>query len=231
MATSQTNTLDSGHRERLRQRFIKVGLIGFSPHEVLELVLTLAIPRKDVKERAKELIARFGSLRGVLDASENDLRSVPGISDASITALRVIKGVATLYLQQTAEKSESFTEPDILYNFWRMRIGSLKNEVFEVGYLDSGHRLLSDGIETLEEGTVDRAAVYPRKVVESALRRRAAALVLAHNHPNGNPQPSDQDKILTRAIVLAAETVQISVLDHLIVTSDSILSFRKEGLI
>jgi DNA repair protein RadC len=86
-------------------------------------------------------------------------------------------------------------------------------------------------VETLEEGTVDRAAVYPRRVVEAALRNNAAALVFAHNHPNGNVQPSEQDKVLTRALVLAAQTVQIKVLDHLIVSSDHVFSFRKEGLL
>lgn len=219
------------HRLRLRRRFMSVGLRGFAPHEILELVLTLAIPRQDVKARAKELLDRFGTLRGVLDASEVELRGIKGISDAGIGALRVIKDVATLYLQQTAEGSRSFAEPEALHDFWRMRIGSLKNEVFEVGYLDSGHRLLPDGIETLEEGTIDRAAVYPRKVIESALRRGAAAIVMAHNHPNGKADPSDHDKILTRAVVLAAATVQISVLDHLILTADSVFSFRREGLI
>ena len=111
------------------------------------------------------------------------------------------------------------------------RIGALPNEVFQVGYLDSGYRLLRDGVETMEEGTIDRAAVYPRRVVEAALRRSAAALVFAHNHPNGNVQPSDLDKTLTRALVLAAATVQIKVLDHLIVSPDHVFSFRKEGLL
>jgi len=107
----------------------------------------------------------------------------------------------------------------------------LANEVFQVGYLDSAYRLLRDGVETLEEGTIDRAAVYPRRMVETALRRGAAALVLAHNHPNGNVQPSEQDKLLTRALVLAAETVQLKIVDHLIVSTADVFSFRKAGLL
>src|SRR2546426_407478 len=118
-----------------------------------------------------------------------------------------------------------------LARFWRLRIGALSNEVFQTGYLDSGYRLLRDGIETLEEGTADRAAVYPRRVIEAALRRGAAALVFAHNHPNGDVQPTEQDKVLTRALVLAATTVQIKVLDHLIVSPDNVFSFRQEGLL
>ena len=115
--------------------------------------------------------------------------------------------------------------------FWRARIGALPNEVFEVGYLDSGYRLLRDGVERLEEGTIDRAAVYPRRVIEAALGRGAFAIALAHNHPNGAVTPSEQDKVLTRAIVLAAETVSLRVVDHLIVSPGEAFSFRKAGLL
>jgi len=220
-----------GHRKRLRDRFLKAGLDGFADYEVVELVLTLAIPRSDVKPAAKALLARFGSLRGILDAAPEELRQVDGVGKVAPAALRIIREVASLYLQQSAEQHDSFVDPEALYLFWRMRIGALSNEVFQVGYLDSGYRLLRDGIETLEEGTVDRAVVYPRRVVQAALRRGAAALVFAHNHPNGDLRPSEQDKLLTRALVLAAETVQMRVLDHLIVTTDQVFSFRKEGLL
>ena len=100
-----------------------------------------------------------------------------------------------------------------------------------MAYLDSGHRLFRDGVERLEEGTIDRAAVYPRRVVESALRRRAPVLVLAHNHPNSDVKPSEQDKVLTRALVIAAETVQLKIFDHLIVSPDESFSFRRAGLL
>lgn len=112
-----------------------------------------------------------------------------------------------------------------------MRIGALQNEVFEVDYLDSGYRLLRDGVETLEEGTTDRAAVYPRRVIEAALRHRAFGVVLAHNHPSGTVTPSEQDNLFTRAIVLAAETVSVRVIDHLIVSASEAFSFRKAGLL
>lgn len=220
-----------GHRKRLRERFLKNGLQGFADYEVIELLLTLAIPRLDVKEPAKALISRFRNLKGILDAPLEELRAIQGIGTVTPVALRIIREAASVYLQQCAEDRNSFADPEALFLFWRTKIGALPNEVFEVGYLDSAYRLLREGIERLEEGTVDRAAVYPRRVMEAALRRGAAALVFAHNHPNGEVHPTDQDKLLTRALVLAAATVQIRVLDHLIVSTDKVFSFRKATLL
>lgn len=220
-----------GHRKRLRERFMKAGLDGFADHEVVELLLTLAIPRSDVKRPAKALIERFGSLRAILDAPVEELRQVKGIGSVAPVALRIIRAAATLYLQQHAEAGEPTADEGTLEITWRTRIGALRNEVFEVAYLDAARRLLRDGIERLEEGTTDRAAVYPRRVVESALRRGAAALVLAHNHPNGHVEPTEQDKLLTRALALAAETVHLKIVDHLIVSVDAAFSFRKAGLL
>ena len=221
-----------GHRQRLRERFLKSGLAGFAEHEVVELILTLAIPRRDVKGPAKALLARFGNLRGVMDAPRSELQAVAGVGEIAATALRVIRAAATLYLQQASEdEPEVLSDPRRLSDFWRMRIGALKHEVFAVAYLDSAYRLLRDGVETLQEGTIDRAAVYPRRVAAAALRREAAAIVLAHNHPNGRLQPSEHDKLITRAIVLAAETVGLRVVDHLIVAAQDTFSFRQEGLL
>lgn len=221
----------TGHRRRLRDRFEKSGLDGFAEHEVIELLLTLAIPRADVKQPAKELLARFGNLRGILDAPLDELRAVRGIGSVTPVALRIIRATGDLYLQQQAEGRDSFAEPETLFRFWRSRIGALPHEVFEVAYLDSAYCLLRDGIENLEQGTIDRAAVYPRRAMEAALRRGAAALVFAHNHPNGGVQPSEQDKTLTRALALAATTLQIKVLDHVIVSADEVFSFRAAGLL
>jgi DNA repair protein RadC len=220
-----------GHRQRLRERFLNSGLDGFGDYEVVELLLTLAIPRADVKDSAKHLIAHFGNLRGILDAPIEELQAVNGIGSVAPVALKIIRAAATLYLQQSAEDTNLAADHEPLATFWRMRIGANPNEAFEVAYLDSGYRLLHDGVDRLEEGTIDRAAVYPRRVVESALRRGAAAIVLAHNHPNGDVKPSEQDKLLTRALVMAAETVQLRIVDHLIVSPDESFSFKKAGLL
>lgn len=220
-----------GHRKRLRDRFRKSGFSGFAEHECVELLLTLAIPRSDVKKQAKALLNRFGSLRGILDAPPAELESVDGIGEVAAVSLKVIRDAATLYLQETSEGATVLRDPDRLSDFWRMEIGHLKHEVFAVAYLDTAHRLVRDGVETLQEGTIDRAAVYPRSVVEAALRREAAAVVLAHNHPNGNLEPSEHDKLVTRAITLAAETISLRVVDHLIVSASETFSFRKAGLL
>jgi len=220
-----------GHRARLRDRFLKSGIQGMADYEVVELLLTLSIPRKDLKKPAKRLIHKFGNVKGILEAPLAELRSVEKIGTVTPVALKIIRAAATIYLQQNAEGREVLTDTASMGDFWRMKLGGLTNEVFQVGYLDSGNRLLRDGVETLEEGTIDRANVYPRRMVESALRRGAAALVLAHNHPNGNVQPSEQDKFLTRTLVLAAEAVQLKIADHFIVSACEVFSFRKAGLL
>lgn len=220
-----------GHRQRLRDRFMRTGLDGFAEHEIVELLLTLAIPRRDVKPAAKELVRRFGGLRGLLDAPVEDIRTVPGIGDVAPVALKIVRETAALYLRKEGEAAPFLGDAGKLVDFWRMRLGGLRNEAVQVAYLDAGYRLVRDGVETLAEGTIDRAALYPRRVVESALRRGAAAIVIAHNHPNGVAAPSDADTTLTRAIVRALDTVSIRLLDHIIVAGDTHFSFRNAGLL
>lgn len=220
-----------GHRSRLRARFVKGGFNGFSDHEIVELILTLSIPRVDVKERAKELLKRFGSLRGLLDAEPNEISGVEGIGDVSAVSLKIIRETAFLYLKQRAQSNQYLRNPEGILDFWKARLGSCKVEVFQVAYLDTSGLILHDGVETITEGTIDRAMVYPRRIIESAIKRGAAAIVLAHNHPNGDPTPSEQDKLITRAVVLAAEAVGISVIDHVVVTVNTVFSFRSEKLL
>jgi len=229
--TEATAPGSEGHRGRLRERFLSVGLEGFAEHEVLELLLTLAIPRRDVKPQAKRLLDCFGSLRQVLNAPRGTLTSIEGIGDAAVTALGIVRAVAEMYLRQGVESSSTALQLAELSAFWQMRIGALSHEVFEVAYLDSAYRVLPGGIERLAEGTLDRAAVYSRRVMEAAVSRHAAALVFSHNHPNESAEPSEQDKLLTDALILAAQSLEIKVVDHLIVTKENVFSFRKEGLL
>ena len=228
-----------GHRNRLRERLKKAGLASFQDYEAVELLLTLAIPRKDVKIPAKEAIKRFGSFRGVLDAPFEELRKIPGIGEVAPFAIRFIREAATLYLQprsqadltlkRTEPETISLEDPKILFNYCMAALGANTDEVFKVIYLDSRFKVIDH--ETLTEGTIDRATVYPRKVMESALKKKASILIFAHNHPDGNINPSDHDKTLTRALLLAAKTLNITVYDHLIVSKDEVFSFRGAGLL
>lgn len=162
-----------GHRQRLRERFLKSGLESFPDYEAVELLLTLAIPRKDVKIPAKLAIERFGSLRGVLDAPIEELRKIPGLGEVAHVALRIIREAANRYLQQKSQENFSLTDQGAVLDYCRAALGALPNEVFKVFYLDSRYRILGD--ETLEEGTIDRASVYPRRVMDAALHNHAAA--------------------------------------------------------
>ncbi len=221
----------SGHRRRLRERFERGGFAVFAPHERLELLLTLAIPRSDVKPQARALMSRFGSLRSVLDAAPDELRRVPGIGAATPTVLRIIREAAALYLQEGVEERRVLDSPTALAAFWRTRLTGLDHEVFEVAHLDSGLRLLRDGVQTLQHGTVDRATVYPRMVVEAALQRGASAVVVAHNHPAGDPTPSQADIDITRALSVACAALQIRLLEHLVIGRDGVFSMRAADLL
>ncbi|QYY36139.1 DNA repair protein RadC [Ruficoccus sp. ZRK36] len=224
-------TPGEGHRARLRQRFLKSGFDGFADHEIVEVLLTLCIPRRDVKAPAKALLQRFGSVRGILDASPEQLREIAGIGEVAPVALRIIRESAGLYLRQRAEARSLLDGVDELIDFWRARLGGLRHEVFEVAYLDKRYQLLPDGVQRLEEGVPDRTTVYPRKVMQAALARHAVFIVVAHNHPSGQLKASSEDLHLTRCLISAANAVGLTLLDHLIVTPDDALSFLDQGLL
>jgi len=228
---TDNNTHCQGHRSRLRQRFQQSGFKGFNEHEIIELLLTLCIPRKDVKQPAKQLLDEFKSLHGILNASAEELSQIKGIGNVAPVALQIIREAASLYLFQSAEKGPLLNSSEKLELFWQARLKYLSFEVFEVAYLDSRYRLLSNGVERLQTGTINHTVVYPRKVLESALRRSAYAIVLAHNHPSGKAVPSNHDIKLTRVLLNATSFLNIEILDHLIIADKEIFSFRRNGLI
>lgn len=221
----------SGHRARLRNRFEKTGFHGFAEHEIVEILLTLCIPRSDVKPLARSLVKRFGNLKGVLDAPADALKEHKGIGSVAPVALRLIREAASLYLRQDLEEKPILNSIDKLADFWRIRIGDLKHEVFEVAYLDRSYGLMHEGVERVQEGDLDRAAVYPRRILEAAIKKKAAGLVFAHNHPVGQPTPSPEDRTLTQALTEAAQAVGIQVIDHIIISPIGMFSFRRSGLL
>lgn len=222
----------AGHRQRLRERFQSAGFQGFADHEKLELILTLCIPRKDVKQPAKDLLKRFGSLRQVLDATPGELQTVPGVGTVTPVALQVIREASSLYLQQSSEQhAEPVRSIQGIADIFRTRLAGLKHEVFEVMFLDSDLRPLPNAIERLEEGVVNQTPIIPRKILERCLKRGASGIVIVHNHPSGNLQPSSNDLRLTKSIQAATQAVDIRLLDHLIVGPDRSLSFKREKLL
>ncbi|MDR0351554.1 MAG: DNA repair protein RadC [Puniceicoccales bacterium] len=222
----------NGHRNNLREKFLRAGFQCLNNHEILELILTLCIPRKDVKPQAKELLRYFGSLNAVLDADIETLQEVKGVGRITAISLHIIKDSAALYVQKSVEdpksKLDTFEE---LEKFWRIKIGGLSYEVFEVAYLDSRLRLIKNGIKRISEGIADRTNVLPRKIVDHALRKDAAALVIAHNHPAGSETPSIHDRLITKSLSALCEPLCLRLVDHLIITNNSIFSFKKANML
>lgn len=220
----------AGHRQRLRERFLHAGISAFSNHEILELLLTFVLPRKDVKPVAKLLLTRFHSVRNVIDAPLEDLKTIPGVGEISAIGIKFIKNFAELYLQQPLLTSPwTLDNNEQLERFWRMRLGGLKFEVAEVAFLDTQLRLLQDGVIRISEGVVDRTCIQPRKIMEYALKKNAHAIIVAHNHPSGSVLPSDADCYITQSIKKAAETLDLRFIDHLIIGATEIYSFRRSG--
>lgn len=227
MSSTPEGHSGQGHRARLRERFERAGLRGFSEHEVVELLLTLCIPRRDVKPLAKVLLQRFGSLRAILDADLAQLREIEGMGNVAPIALKIIRETTSLYLEQGLAKGPRMDSVKLIAETWLARLGGLKVEVFEVMYLDTQYQLVHDGIVRIAEGTVDRAAVYPREVIAGALRHSASFIALAHNHPSGRCEPSEQDQRLTERIIEAAQPLGIRVLDHIIIAGNDYYSFAR----
>lgn len=217
------------HRKRLRERFQKAGAEGLHGYELLELLLTYAIPRKDVKPLAKSLIRRFGSLSGVLDASQRELEEIPEMGPTSATLIRVTKELFGAYLVERMMHRDLLTSPQAAVEFARVKLAGHPHEAFMVLYLNTKNEVIE--YESVHEGTVDRAVVYPRRIIESALAHHAAGLILVHNHPSGHPEPSEEDKHLTRAVAEAARTMDIRVVDHVVVGKHDYVSFVEEGLL
>jgi DNA repair protein RadC len=213
----------------MRDRFRRHGLESFQEYEALELLLLYVARQRDMKPVAKRLIERFDSFKEVLDASVEELESVSGVGPAASTLIHFVRQAATRYLQQTAQTDFSPDDPAALIDYCRIGMGALPNEQFRLLSLDASFKLV--GEDTIADGTIDQATVYPRKVVEAALARRATTLIFCHNHPNGDVTPSDFDKTVTRALVLAARTVNLTVYDHLVVSRDAHFSFREQGLL
>ena len=223
---------NAGHRERLRQRFLRSGFDSFAEHEIIELLLTFCLPRKDVKPIAKSLLRKFKNIRGVFDADVDKLRTVQGIGNVAATGIVFVKHLMQKYFQENATEDhrDALNSYDQLGRFWQLRLAGLNYEVFEVAFLDTHLRLIEDGVKRISEGVVERTQISVRKIMEQALSKNAHAIIVAHNHPSGSPLPSEVDRLITQKIEKISETLGIRFIDHVIVGRSALYSLKKSSL-
>ncbi len=220
---------NEGHRQRLREKFLNSGLDGFHDYEIIELLLTLGTPRSDCKQPAKDALKKWGSLKAVLEAPPKELKKIKGIGDHNVFGLKLTQDVARRYLADRIVDMDYIQSSEDVLNYLRHNLRDKSQELFMVIYLNGRNQILK--METLFEGTLNTSAVYPREVVKKALENDASALVLVHNHPNGNPSPSQEDLTITKKLKEAAKTIDIYIHDHLIIAGNDVYSFADHGLI
>ena len=217
------------HRARLRERFLRGGSDGLHDYEMLELLLFRAIPRRDVKPLAKKLLQTFGDFNGAISATPARLAQVGGVGDAVICELKIVEAAAHRLARARVMHRHALSSWSALMSYCKTTMAHLDTEQFRILFLDRKNVLIAD--EEQARGTVDHVPVYPREVVKRALELNASALILVHNHPSGDPTPSQSDIDMTRQIEVAARGVGITVHDHVIVGKEHDTSFRSQGLL
>lgn len=217
----------TGHRDRLRERFLAAPE-ALPDYEILELLLFMAIPRRDVKPIAKILIARFGNLAGVLNAGAAELTGVEGVSENTAAALQTIRAAGLRLLKQEIVQRPVLASWQRLLDYLHAAMAHEKKEHFRLLFLNKKNELIADEVQ--QSGTVDHTPAYPREIMKRALEVGATALILVHNHPSGDASPSKADIEMTKQILAAAAPFNIMVHDHLIVSRTGTVSFKSLGL-
>ncbi|MEO0387422.1 MAG: DNA repair protein RadC [Pseudomonadota bacterium] len=217
------------HRTRLRERFFRAGPQALEDYELLELVLFRAIPRRDVKPLAKDLIAAFGDFNHVVSAPPARLSEVGGVGESVIHELKIVEAAAHRLAQAKVIGRNALSSWDALMRYCKTAMAHRETEQFRILFLDRKNVLIADELQG--RGTVDHVPVYPREVVKRALELNASALILVHNHPSGDPAPSNADIEITRQIADAAETLGLRVHDHVVIGKEDNASFRSLGLL
>jgi len=217
----------AGHRARLRERFIKTGGQGLADYEVIELLLTFAVPRRDTKPIAKELFRRFKNIQSIMEAPLEELTKVTGVGENAAFLIKFFLEAPAYYLRERIKKREYLHSAGEVLEYLQVSMMSLKHEVFRVIFLNAKNEIITT--ENLHEGTLNHALVYPRKIIEKALHFNASGLIFVHNHPSGHAKPSPQDHEITRNLVFAARMMDIEVFDHIIIGHGDYYSFAEEG--
>ena len=229
MRSASQRQNSEGHRKRLRQKFLKSGLEGFHDYEIVELLLTLGTPRRDCKASAKEVLKKFGSLRSVLEAPAEELSTVYGIGSNNVIGLKLAQAIALRYLRDKVVGQDFLRSSEEVIDYLRLNLRDRNREVFLVVFLNGRNQIMA--MEELCAGTLTTSAVYPREVIERTLKNKAAALVLVHNHPSGNSQPSTEDLKITKRLKDAADSIDVTIHDHIIIAGDNFYSFADHGIL
>ncbi|MCL4104988.1 UNVERIFIED_CONTAM: hypothetical protein GTU68_018695 [Idotea baltica] len=228
-SSSQQPSYLRDHRQRLRDRFLTGGAKAMPDYELLELVLFRAIPRRDVKPLARSLMDIFGDFNSVLSASGDRLSEISGVGPAVVLELKLVEAAAQRLSRARIMQRPVLTNWDQLLTYCHMAMAHLETEQFRILFLDNKNILIAD--EAVANGTVDHVPVYPREVVKRSLALNACALILVHNHPSGDPSPSEADIQMTHNIAAALNTMGITLHDHLIIGKSAEISFRGQGLL
>lgn len=215
-----------GHRKRLKERLLR-SPDGLADYEILELLLGYAIPRRDTKPLAKELLQRFGSLRGLFKARDEDVMDTPGIGPGVIALFATWREFFSRVQEGAVQDRQIFSHPSTVAEFAMSRLGHLRTEEFWVALVDNKNRLMH--WQQVSRGTVDQTPVYPREILRLVLQHQASGMILVHNHPGGDPRPSVQDQELTRRLQRAAREMDVRVLDHIVVSDEDYYSFQAQG--
>lgn len=219
----------AGHRERLRKKFLQAGLDGFLDYEVIELLLTLGTPRKDCKQQAKEAIKKFGNLQGVFEASAQELQQIKGVGHENIFGIKLFQALSERFAKEKIPKKILLDSPETVVGYLQKKIGGLKKENFYILAIDTRNNLINT--QEISVGSLTASIVHPREVFKEAIRSSAASIILAHNHPSGDPEPSEDDLTITKRLAEAGKIMGIDVLDHIIVTKSKVFSFKEKKLI
>ena len=231
------NEKDSqGHRERIKEKFLKNGIDGFAEYEILELLLTYCIPRKDTKPIAKELLNKFKSLDNIFKADFDKLSAIDGLGKNSIVFLKLIGDLPSIIYKDELKNKKlvdketlKISNKDILLKYLRNKIGYEEIEKFYIIYLSSSNEVIE--FEENSVGTLDRSSVYPREIYKKVINLNAKSIILAHNHPSDNITPSKSDIELTNEIAKGLKNFGALLIEHIIITKNSYFSFLEEGLI
>jgi len=218
-----------GHRKRVKERFLKDGPETFTDEDLLELLLILNIPYKDTRKLARELLNYYKTLDNVLDAPLEELSKFKGLKEKSALPLKVVKEVARRYLKSKAFKTEYIRSPEEVYNYLRYEMQNLSREILKIIFLDVKSKVLA--IETIFEGTITESVIYPREIFAKALEKKAVFLILVHNHPSGDVNPSKEDIKITKNLILAGYLLQCKIIDHIIIGKNGYFSMAENGII